>query len=759
MSAFSARGALPSGDTAGKREEFSSTLRLVLSGFSALALATLVLYGTVSWMEQKRVLTHSIVQQSRYLAGLSEDFLSGVAYGIDAIARSAGQMHLVDHSEAMWDTLRASHPEIDSLVLSGPHGHVAFDSGRQREDRSARLLQDLFEMESRGGSRFYLGVPRYDANYVNPEVGISHVSHDSRGRPVWRVEAKVKLAQLTRRWQMELLPPGARVVLLHSNGYVIAEGGESAERFEEHFAGLLHILQSVTGVEGTISADGPDMILAFQRLQKQHATVLVALPYSAIWKRWLENNLVAFVAFGVSLLVYGFLAAVLLRRERLHSRRLLEQADTDALTGIPNRAYAERHLALEVQRARRDGSELGVIYIDLDEFKGINDNYGHHSGDALLVALTARLKAVMRAGDLLARLGGDEYLAIVSCRSGSELMAVCARLLESVRAPIQVGERLHSLTLSIGASYFPHDGATAEDLLKKADIAMYAAKAAGRNASCLFNETMAEEARAKSELKAQLEQALQRDEFEVWFQPRFDGRRRILGVESLVRWRHPERGLLRPEHFIPYAEESGLIVPIGRVVLKAACRQALAWQRLQKPLRVSVNVSVRELEERDFADEVLDIITVSGVEPSLLNLEVTESMLSSDPDRMLNCLQRLARAGIRIELDDFGTGYSSLSYLRRFPISTIKIDKSFVHDLAIPESRSLIVAIIAMATALNCDVVGEGVESEEQFRILHDCGCRQFQGYLLAPPEPAERLQQRLSTLLAHEDDKLEMTG
>ena len=721
---------------------FAAILRLVLSGVAALALATLALYAWISWQDQQSGLTRQVVQQSRYLSGLSEDFLSGVAYGIDAIARTAGEARSIDHAEAMWETLRASHPEIDSLVLSNAAGKVSFES--KPEDRSARLLRDLFEMEGRGGARFYLGVPRYDSNYDNPEVGISHVSHNKSGEAVWRVEAKIKLEQLTRRWQVELLPAGARVLLLHNNGYVIAEGGERSTLVEERFAAILQALQQAPGVEGVLHVDQPGMVLAYQRLQRQHASLLVILPEAAIFNAWLNHNRVIFIAFALSLMVYGFLTHLLLRRERVHSRRLLEQADTDALTGIANRAAAERHLASEVLRARRDGGELGVIYIDLDQFKAINDTYGHQSGDRLLVLLTTRLKHMLRAGDMLARLGGDEYLAVVSCRSGEELLAVCQRLLDSVAEPICIGERCHRITLSIGASYYPHDGSTAEELLKKADIAMYAAKSAGRNACRLFNVSMAEEAHAKSQMKSELELALMRREFELWYQPRVDLARNVIGVEALVRWRHPELGLLLPQGFIPYAEESGLIVPIGRMLLKQACQQALLWQsELPRPLTVSVNISVKELEARDFAVEALRIVEESGVDPRLIQIEVTETMLSSNPDAMLACLKQLSAAGIAIELDDFGTGYSSLSYLRRFPISTIKIDKSFVQDIATPECRSLVVAIIAMARALNCAVVAEGVENEQQMHILENVGCTQFQGFYLGYPETAASIEGR----------------
>lgn len=728
-----------------RRQDFASTLRLVLSGFFGIALATLVLYATFSWQDQKRALTQSIVQQSRYLSGLSEDFLSGVAYGIDAIARTVGQTRSIEHAEAMWDTLRSSHPEIDSLLLTDGDGKVSFNSAGTREDRSARFLQDLFTMESRGGARFYLGVPRYDQNYDNPELGISHVSHDQNGLSLWRVEAKVKLAQLTRRWQPELLPAGARVLLLHSNGYVIAEGGASTDAFDDHFPGLVRATAAVKGIEGTIDTGDSGMILAVQRLQRQHATLLIALPVGAVWDRWLENNRVLFVAFAVSMLVYLALAVLLLRRERLHSRQLLEQADTDALTGIPNRAAAGRHLAQKIAWARREHANLGVVYIDLDEFKGINDNYGHQSGDRVLVLLTQRLSSRLRAGDLLARLGGDEYLAVVNCSNSSELVAVCQRLLDSVGEPILVDDRWHRLTLSIGASYYPDDGVTAEDLLKRADIAMYAAKGAGRNACRLFNSLMAEEARARSELKMQLEQALAGDQFELYYQPRFDQAREMVGVEALLRWRHPERGLLAPEHFIRFAEECGLIVQIGRMVLRRACRQALSWQQtLSRPLSVSINVSVRELEEQDFAAQALQTVAESGVDPRLIQLEVTESMLSSKPDEVLACLEKLAAAGLTIELDDFGTGYSSLSYLRRLPIRTIKIDKSFVHDIeTVPESRSLVVAIIAMAKALDCNVVAEGVENDAQLRFLESCACTQFQGYYLALPMTAREIGER----------------
>ena len=430
----------------------------------------------------------------------------------------------------------------------------------------------------------------------------------------------------------------------------------------------------------------------------------------------------------MALLVVGLTAllALLDRAGRRRSRdaRLRRLAFEDSLTGLPNRPLFERRIA----ETLAGGQSAVVAFLDLDDFKRVNDSLGHAAGDRLLEIAGERLRNALRAGDTVARLGGDEF-AILAVEV-TDLDAFVDRIFSVLAAPVMLeGKRLH-LRASVGIA----TTAAGPDLLRNADLAMYAAKAAGTNRCMLFTHDMHVEAVERLDRREQLERAIENDELVLHFQPIVDlDLDRIVGVETLVRWQHPVRGFLGPGEFIPLAEETGLIVPLGRWVLRAAARQATLWAGVPY---LSVNVAGAQLEQPGFVDEVALALSDSGLEPGRLVLEVTESSLVGDQEA--ERLQALRRLGVRLAIDDFGTGYSSLSYLRKFPMDVLKIDRSFTRDAC--DDNALLQAIVAMGESLGLVLIPEGIEEPEQADALRALGCRLGQGFLFGRPVPAEEL-------------------
>ena len=734
--------------------DYHSTLRSALAAFFVLLVGVFITYGILAWRAEKQAMLTACVQQNSFVSAGSEDFLAGVGYGIDAIARTARQTRTTDHADAMWATLHSSHPEIESLLLTDKEGVIRFSSSKDRGGRDSRELRQLFEQDALAGRRFNVGVPRNVTNPDAAEISISHLSHDNTGTPLWRVESTVRLRRLVARWQTELMPPQATVVLIKDKGTVIAKAGHTDTVQSNAVIGtVLRAIRNSEHIEDTFEFNSLAVIGSFQRLQRHDMYTLIILPTSAVWQRWLDNNAVPFFIFMIGIAIYCYLSLLLFKREKAHAERLLQLANTDILTSVPNRAAAQRHLSKMIEKSKRNKSHFGVIFIDLDEFKFVNDTYGHHCGDQVLITLTSRLSTLLRAGDALFRLGGDEYLAIVECSDGCALNAVCERLLGATDEPVPIKTVKHTMSLSIGAAFFPVDGDNAEDLLKNADIAMYAVKHAGRNGFQLFDTAMADDVGSKTLLKDDLSRALDRQEFTLHYQPRFDHVGALCGVEALIRWQHPVKGLLMPDSFIGQAEKCGLIIPIGKWVMRTACQQIIAWQNKfgMSPV-VSVNASIKELESAHFADATLRIIAEAGVSPQQISIEVTESMLMTDPVTVTQHLDTLTKAGLSIELDDFGTGFSSLSQLYRLPIKTIKIDRSFVNLIeSSKESRSIIIAIIALANALECEIIAEGVETLEQLNFLKACNCRNYQGYYFARPELPGSVERFVARQSAHD--------
>ena len=463
---------------------------------------------------------------------------------------------------------------------------------------------------------------------------------------------------------------------------------------------------------------------------------------------------IAIMAIGTLVTLLLFLLYRVLSRSRIRAWNLVGQKTGeleyrslhDPLTDLPN-----RHLVLDrgeqmLARSRRAGDPVSALFMDIDGFKQINDRYGHRVGDEVLRQVASRLKAVLRESDTVGRLGGDEFVMLVDpvgLDVAPEMIA--ERVLEVVSQPIAIRhEPPLCVTASIGiATGLPEDG---ESLMNDADLALYKAKATGRGGYAVFESAMQAVAQERIHLEIDLAHALEGDEFFLVYQPMLDlGTEKIVGVEALIRWRHPVAGEMGPETFIPLAEDNGLIVPIGRWVLEQACAQAASWARLGRELSLSVNVSARQLERADFVEEVRTVLRATGLDPSTLTLEITETALMRKPEATAALLKALKELGVRIAVDDFGTGYSSLAYLRQFPVDSLKIDRSFITNLArSSEAHALAHTLIQLGKALGLETLAEGVEHPSQVLELQREGCDLAQGFLFARPLDVEGFERYL---------------
>ncbi|MDF2904483.1 MAG: hypothetical protein K0S25_2121 [Bacillus sp. (in: firmicutes)] len=411
----------------------------------------------------------------------------------------------------------------------------------------------------------------------------------------------------------------------------------------------------------------------------------------------------------------------------------------DSLTQLPNRYFFQEHL----RQALAANERLAVILLDLDDFKLINDTLGHASGDELLQEISRRLLSILQTEDIVSRLGGDEFIVLITNpQSLEKLDDLAQKLSRAIYEPWYYNEVAYQVSCKIGIAQFPTDSCDADTLIKQADMAMYQAKEQDMGNYLFYQSSMKVKVAERMEIERELQVALSREEFVLHYQPQVDYTGKILGVEALVRWQHPTKGLIPPMKFIPIAEESGLILPIGEWILKTACRQVGEWRKAGiSPIAMSINLSARQFLQQDILDKISKIINESEVNPQQIVLEITETAAMKNAEKTVQILQELKSLGIRISLDDFGTGYSSLLYLKRFPVDSIKIDRSFIVDFSTDlEGASITKTIVSLAKNLKCKVVAEGVETIEQLNFLKELECEVMQGYLFSKPLPAQEI-------------------
>lgn len=467
-----------------------------------------------------------------------------------------------------------------------------------------------------------------------------------------------------------------------------------------------------------------------------------------------QRHLVGGVVLALSLF-YGFLYLIVRRADALlqeqeterrnAAERIQHQAYHDSLTGLPNRTMFAERLAEAVRRAKRTGRPFGLMFLDLDRFKIVNDSLGHEAGDQLLVAAAKRIDSAVRETDTLFRMGGDEFTVLLEyLRSDQDASRVAERVVREFSEPFKISEHEVIVTTSIGISVFPRDDDTAESLVKNADAAMYRAKEAGRNRYQFYTQDMNAQAQERLELETALRKALKENEFVLYYQPKVAvDSGKVVGMEALLRWIHPQRGVIAPDKFLPYLEDTGLIVPVGEWVIRQACVDAKRWtEDGLPPLRVSVNISSLQFRSDVLVEQVRRGLAEADLDPRRLELELTESLLVENTESAVGLLSALKELGVYISIDDFGTGYSSLSYLKQFPVDALKIDRSFIRDLVTNHKDAAITsAITALAHSLSLGVVAEGVENREQLNFLRTKGCHEIQGYMVSKPLPINEVR------------------
>ena len=668
-------------------------------------------------------------------------------------------------TDATPESLRAEITEL----LATPHRSGTVLSEYRRKDGST------FPVESR---RSIIDTPQGRVLVVNSRDLSERRSAEKRRAAQARYQKKIaRLGQnaLAKRDAAELLEQAVQSVLEGLSGDAVAyiERGATAGEV------VLKRIDGLPGVapEASVSECSPETPLG---------RVLATAQPSVAEPRWGETRLLPFdwaegyqtaalvpvpgdrggargvlCALAKKKRAYGpeelrFLGAaasmVSAALHRLDSEeRLAYLAQFDPLTGLPNRALLSDRFTQMIVLARRRSAPLGVLFIDLDDFKLVNDTQGHAAGDELLKETARRLIASVRQGDTVARISGDEFAVIVGDLARADDAALIAqKIIDRLGEAFVIRGKEVFVTASIGISTFPADGDNAEGLLGAADAAMYRAKQAGRNAFQFFTAEINQRTRARAQLGVELRRALERDEYTLAYQPKIDlATGRTIGAEALLRWHHPERGTVAPVEFIPVLEESGLIVPVGEWVLERACRDLKAWQAEgRRVMPVAVNLSARQFRQQDLEARIRSIVDAAGIDPSLIELEITESQLMHDPEHASRVLRALGKAGLRVAIDDFGTGYSSLAYLTRFPLASLKIDRSFVsHALTDTADATIVRSIVDMAHTLGFTVVAEGVETSPQADFLRKLGCEQAQGFLFARPMPAAAFSEHVAAV------------
>jgi diguanylate cyclase (GGDEF)-like protein len=621
--------------------------------------------------------------------------------------------------------MRDAQGSLQSILL----GSLDMDDFGRSVASSLPYAHMNFQIWNDDGS-IVMDYPSTGSEALKPDVSVSALVLSSTDSTVHTVGE----GSQTRIWITAALPrvsdTGLRLVLS-------VPLAELVEREDQHFRRALVGLLSLSGLifvvavllgEFGLRRQAARMVGAITRLDRGNFTELIGAPYP---KGDLGDMMVALDRMAVSL-----------EQQRNVIRRNTDalelQANTDALTGLANRNRLTDRLEQSLIYANRANRVVGVLLLDLDRFKTVNDSLGHSHGDALLQAVAQRLLACVREGDTVARLGGDEFVLVLSDMAQvSDLVPVAQEMLNALAQPVVLGGQVMNIGASLGMSAYPRDGDTADELIRRADTAMYRAKEQGGSAMAFFQPEMDSSMVERMRIESGLRRALERHELRVHFQPIVDlASGRVASAEALLRWQDPDRGLVMPDQFVRIAEETGLIIPIGNWVMQHACQQAMAWRALGLgDIPVAVNLSARQFNAPTLEADIAAALAAFDCPGALLQLEITESMVIADADQALQTMHRIRSMGVHLSIDDFGTGYSSLSYLKRFPVTKLKIDRSFVNDILVDvNDKAIVDTILRLAHTLGLHTVAEGVETQEQLHYLKAMGCDECQGYFLARP-------------------------
>jgi len=747
------------------RTPFSLLLRRAFYAFLSVGLFGFVALGLFNWGREQADVRQNLSVLSDFLASATQAFFDDLGHGLEPLGQLLQRIDVLNHPEAArpyLEKFRTRYPQIGAMAVIDANGRMLINTAKRPgqhlpDFRETRAYLAPFKAALVSKALYTIGRPEYGQVIREWRFPFRYTMRDDQGRALFMIQAAIPLETGIHFLRDMSLPEHSLVGILREDGLQQARWPvDHPERvYAKSLSGPLvrEIQAHPARRKGNFTGHSPWMFTKSQRLGGySHLATLpmyayVSIPYDYIWHKWWEHNSPVLWMFLVFVGIFGVIAFWVTVQEREHSEELMSQARSDSLTGLANRAGAEVLLEQQILQSQKNDRSFTIMFFDLDRFKDINDSLGHGIGDQLLIEVGKRTKAILRQDDMLARLGGDEFLVILP---GSKLeagMATARRVIEAFEKPFMVGQQRLKMSCSMGIALFPDHGADRETLLKHADTAMYEAKRLGRSGYACYEGGLGQRLQQRIMLEARLSDALARQQFELHYQPIIDLESDcIIGAEALLRWNDSDGHAYSPAEFIPVAEESGLILPLGEWVLAKACAQAKAWYDQGFDLIVAVNLSTRQFLDPDLSEKVVSVIDACGLPPSQLELEVTEGAAMLDPESSVEVLGMLKHIGVRIAIDDFGTGYSSLSYLKRIPADTIKIDKSFVDGVAHEsDDRAIVRSILALANALDKYTIAEGIETCEQKQALLEIGCNWGQGYLFSQPYPAEKFLQILA--------------
>ena len=743
---------------------FSRLLRKALLTYLLIGTTALISYGLYGWQREERDTHDNLLTLSSFLASASQAFFDELGNGLAPLGELLDQPALREHPESLRPyllTFQNRHPQVRAVVVFAPDGEMLLNTavppGKPLPDfrlDTPYIKQLLLDMAS--PLPYTVGPPEIGKAIKVWRFSVRHVVRGRDGKPRLLVQASIPLEKEGTFLHQLPVPSGSFIGLVRADGYQqarfpVADANATYGQISPgQVASMIKANPAITA--GYFSANSPwvtgekQRIGAFSRLTGMDLYAYVSVPASTIVDRWWLYNAPILISFLVFFGLFVVIAYRVTRRERMHSSELLEQAQRDALTGLPNRGCLNSVLAANIAASSAGTTPFSILFIDLDRFKGINDTLGHAVGDALLIKVAERIQPLLRRGDVLGRFGGDEFLLVLPGSDESGAILTTRRIFDAFSIPFEINGHALRITPSLGIALYPKHGEDIETLLMHADTAMYESKRLGRNAYTVYADQMGLRVRERLEMENELRDALQNEAFQLVYQPIVSMQSgEIVAVEALVRWVMPDGRLRSPIEFIQVAEDSGLIIPLGQWVLRTACIQMKQWVSLGLNFRVAVNLSTHQFQDPHLKENVMITLRETGLDAAHLELEVTESAAMLNPEKSINILGELSALGVRIAIDDFGTGYSSLGYLKRIPVDTIKIDKTFVDGLGHPQDATIVRAVIALARALEKDTVAEGIETETQFDAIQAMGCDSAQGYWISRPVEAAAMVQLLS--------------
>jgi diguanylate cyclase (GGDEF)-like protein len=743
------------------RTPFSRLLRLAFFTFLAMGLSGVIALGVVSWDREEQEARQNLTVLSGFLASATQAFFDDLGHALVPLGQLLQRIDVLHHPEAARTYLQKfqeRYPQIGSMAVILPNGRMVINTasrpGKPLPDfRKTTAYMAPFQAALAAKMPYTIGRPEYGQILHQWRFPFRYTMRDDQGHALFMIQAAIPLESGLQILRDKSLPPLSLVGILREDGFQQARWpvDDLNKVYGKNLNGpLIKAIQAhPDNPRGNFTGHSPWMYTKLQRLgaychlATQPLYAYVSIPYSSIWQKWWEHNSPVLAVFLVFVIIFGVIAFWVTHQERQHSEELLSQARRDSLTGLANRAGAEELLEYQIEVSTKNARPFALMFFDLDRFKDINDSLGHGIGDQLLIEVGKRTKSVLRQDDILARLGGDEFLVILPGNTLEAGMHSAKRIIEAFTTPFTVAQQRLKMSCSMGIASFPEHGQDRETLLKHADTAMYEAKRVGRSGFACYEGGLGQRLQQRLSLEVKLNDAIINQQFQLHFQPIIElSSGFIVGGEALLRWYDADGIAYGPNEFIPIAEESGLILPIGEWVLTAACKQAKVWFDQGFDLGVSVNLSTRQFLDPDLPEKIVSVLGECGLPPSQLELEITESAAMLDPQSSVQVLGTLKRIGVRIAIDDFGTGYSSLSYLKRIPADTIKIDKSFVDGVSDEsDDRAIVHAILALAKALDKHTIAEGIETLEQKLALEKAGCNWGQGYLFSQPLRADDLQ------------------